>query len=304
MIYVLWAICVLAIFFVMVIIIDGTRFVTKEYTIYSPKVTKEYKICLLADLHNRRYGTDNYKLIAAIRNMNPDFICAAGDMLTARPGKDDKIAVDFFSYLREYPVYYSIGNHEYRMKIYPEVYGTAYDEYVTKLKELGVNVLENDHIDICDANIRMQGIMIDREYYKRFENHEMTGEYITELTKRGEELDDRFDRHVNKNMYILPLRDPCTIMLAHNPEYFVSYADAGADVVLSGHVHGGIMRLPFVGGVISPKLKMFPRFDGGIFTCKRTQMVLSRGLGSHTIPIRIFNPGELVSIVLAPCKKG
>ena len=92
------------------------------------------------------------------------------------------------------------------------------------------------------------------------------------------------------------------ILLAHNPEYFEEYAAWGADLVLSGHVHGGIMRLPLLGGVISPKLVLFPKYDGGRFYEKDSTMILSRGLGMHTLPIRIFNPAELVVIHLLPCK--
>ena len=72
------------------------------------------------------------------------------------------------------------------------------------------------------------------------------------------------------------------------------------DLVLSGHVHGGIMRLPFLGGVISPTLRLFPRYDGGLFREDGSTMILGRGLGSHTIPIRIFNPGELIVVDLEP----
>ena len=82
--------------------------------------------------------------------------------------------------------------------------------------------------------------------------------------------------------------------------YFPAYAEWGADLVLSGHVHGGIMRLPLLGGVISPTLRLFPRYDGGLFQEGGSTMILGRGLGSHTIPIRIFNPGELVVVELEP----
>ena len=85
-----------------------------------------------------------------------------------------------------------------------------------------------------------------------------------------------------------------TVLLAHNPEYFSSYAEWGADLTLSGHVHGGVARVPIWGkGVISPGLKLFPKYDGGIFRKGQAVMVLSRGLGMHTIPIRLFHPGEL-----------
>ena len=94
----------------------------------------------------------------------------------------------------------------------------------------------------------------------------------------------------------------CSEVIANATEYFEEYAAWGADMVLSGHVHGGIMKLPIFGGVISPKLVLFPKYDGGRFENGKATMILSRGLGMHTLPIRIFNPGELVVIHLLPCK--
>ena len=99
-----------------------------------------------------------------------------------------------------------------------------------------------------------------------------------------------------------PDREKFQLLIAHNPVYFDAYADWGADLVVSGHVHGGIMRLPFLGGVLSPSLTLFPKYDGGMFREHGSTMILSRGLSSHTIPIRIFNPGELIVIELKPDK--
>ena len=88
------------------------------------------------------------------------------------------------------------------------------------------------------------------------------------------------------------------ILLAHNPDYFPEYAAWGADLVLSGHLHGGVARLPLLGGVVSPRLHFFPRYDGGKFTHGNSVMIVSRGLGMHTIPFRFNNPGELVEITI------
>ena len=264
-----------------VMCIDINRFVTKEYTIYSDRIKDKLDIVLLADMHNKEFGRDNYKLIKAIKDFEPDIICCVGDMMTAKKDGYSK-AVSLFSYLKEYPIYYSLGNHEYHTKIYPERHGDTYDVYTEKIKELGVHVLENDHIDLADRKIRMQGLMIDEKYYKKTVKAQMSSQYVTDLTGMdGSEY---------------------TILLAHNPEYFEQYAQAGADLVFAGHVHGGLMRLPVLGGVISPKLKLFPKYDGGIFTHDNSQMVLSRGLGYHTLPLRIFNPGELICVHLLPCK--
>ena len=90
------------------------------------------------------------------------------------------------------------------------------------------------------------------------------------------------------------------ILLAHNPQYFKEYAGWGADLTLSGHIHGGLVRLPFLGGVVSPMVTFFPKYDGGVFYENDKEMILSRGLGTHTIPIRMFNPGELNIIEINP----
>ena len=88
------------------------------------------------------------------------------------------------------------------------------------------------------------------------------------------------------------------ILLAHNPVYFHAYAQWGADLTVSGHLHGGIIRIPGIGGVITPQARLFPRYDAGHFRWKGRDLVVSRGLGTHTINLRIFNPPELSVIRL------
>lgn len=278
------ALVIIVIFFVIVMIIDGNRFVVRQYSLQSEKLSKEYCFVLLADLHNKQYGSENEKLIAAIDEIHPDSVMCAGDILTARPGKTTKRAEALMHTLAsKYPVYYGIGNHEYRMKLYPETYEDQYEKYIDVLKQQGITVLYNEEVKIPMTNITVTGSVIDRAYYKRFQKNKMDSAYLNTL---------------------LPKRDMTgyDILLAHNPEYMKQYAEWGADLILSGHVHGGVMRLPVLGGVISPKLTLFPKYDGGLFKQKNSTMVLSRGLGMHTLPIRIFNPGELVVVHLLPCK--
>ena len=93
-----------------------------------------------------------------------------------------------------------------------------------------------------------------------------------------------------------PKEGCCNVLLAHNPVYFDTYAAWGADLTLSGHLHGGIVRLPLLGGVISPQMKLFPDYTRGCHTKENHRMIVGAGLGSHTIPIRINNPPELVVI--------
>ena len=122
------------------------------------------------------------------------------------------------------------------------------------------------------------GSEIDKYFYKRFTIPEMDSEYLTRL---------------------LGSPDPgtYTILLAHNPDYFPRYAGWGADLVLAGHIHGGIVRIPFWGkGLLSPNVRFFPRYDGGVYREGDSTMILSRGLGIHTIPFRLFNPAEVIVI--------
>ena len=92
------------------------------------------------------------------------------------------------------------------------------------------------------------------------------------------------------------------ILLAHNPVYFKQYAAWGADLTLSGHLHGGIIRLPLIGGVITPQAKLFPRYSAGKYEIGEKWMIVSRGLGTHTIPIRFNNKPELSVIHLIPAR--
>lgn len=280
-------------FFLIVMIVDGNRFVIREYTIKTDKIGKEQTIAVMADLHNKTYGKNNEKLLRALDSVCPDMVLVAGDMLTAKPGKSFKTAAQFMERVAEkYSVYYGLGNHEYRMKIYEEDYGDAFKRYTDRLKNAGITVLDNETTEVVlkgsdgkvfEEKLRITGVSIDRRYYKRFRKTKMEASYLTETIQKPKE-----------GVY--------QILLAHNPEYFEEYAAWGADLVLSGHVHGGIMRLPLLGGVISPKLVLFPKYDGGRFEEKESTMILSRGLGMHTLPVRIFNPAELVVVHLLPCK--
>ncbi len=260
-------------------IYDTNRFVVRNYTVEDPRIRREFRAVMLADLHNKSFGRENAALLQVIDEQKPDIILVAGDMLTAKPGKDPKVAIDFMRSLSgKYPIYYGSGNHEYRAGIYPDKYGDLYPKYHRALMEMGVKWLINEEEILDTYGVSICGLQIDRSFYKRLKATEMPENYLPELLGK-------------------PNRERYQILLAHNPEYFKEYAHWGADLVLSGHVHGGIVRVPFWGkGVASPNLTLFPEYDGGSFEEQNSRMILSRGLGTHTIPIRLYNPGELVVI--------
>lgn len=273
-------IAAIAIFFVIVMIIDCNRFVIREYTVTSGKLRRSGRFILLSDLHNKSFGKGNERLLKAIDRLHPDAVLIAGDMYTAAKKEDNMAGADFVCRLAEkYPVYYGNGNHEHKTRLYPEVFGSMYEDYMEKIEKAGTVLLVNKKVNLPSFNMDIYGLEIESGYYKKFVNRRMEKSYLEGLAGKPDQ--DRFN-----------------LLIAHNPDYFETYADWGADLTVSGHVHGGLMVLPFLGGVISPRLRLFPHYDGGRFERNGREMILSRGLGTHTLPVRIFNPGELVVVDL------
>ena len=280
---VITVITVILVVLVWIMLYDSNRFVVRHYSLRDQRIKKPVKAVVLADLHNKRYGKENERLLQAIDEIRPDMILIAGDILTAKPKASLETAVDLLTKLAgKYPIYYGNGNHEHRLKLYPENYGDMAERYEETLQKIGIRRLVNEHTVLEESGICIYGSEIDKLYYKRFGIQPMDPEYLKSLLGQ-------------------PSAEKYTILIAHNPDYFPKYADWGADLVLAGHVHGGMVRVPIWGkGVVSPNVRLFPKYDGGEFTLGKTRMLLSRGLGMHTIPIRLFNPGEVLEVDLLP----
>ena len=256
-------------------IIDTHRFVIRKYTVSSPKVRRDMRFVVIADLHDKNYGDHNRKLIEAIDAEHPDAIIAAGDLVNGIAGHKNNNAYELVRALADrYPIYYGAGNHEYRLKIYPEHYGTMWADYESKLAGIGIRMMDNERARIDEAGIDIASVTVDRLYYKRFERVEKTADVMNDYLGQAD-------------------RGSFQILIAHNPEYFKAYSDWGADLTVSGHVHGGIMRLPLIGGIVSPRLFSFPKYSGGEYDRDGHKLIVSCGLGTHTIHVRVFNPGEL-----------
>ncbi len=283
------AVLVTAILVIIEIYRENRTFVTRIYEIESEKFQFEqsHNLVFISDLHNHKYGKNNKRLLKAIKEQQPEFILVGGDIPVAKKGYELDTAIEFIDNLaKDYKVYYSNGNHEHRMRLYPENYGDMYEIYTAAIKKAGVVYLINEtrSLKIENVTVDIVGLEIEREFYKRFSHKMLKKEDVSRLV--GEKKEQNF-----------------TILLAHNPEYFKAYAQWGAELTLSGHVHGGVMRIPGFGGVISPNLTLFPKYDGGRKREYGKEMIISRGLGVHTIPIRLFNPAELVVLRLKTSKK-
>lgn len=257
-----------------------------RFTFRDARIKEACRMVVLSDLHGRTFGKNSEKLIRSIEEEKPDAVLITGDMITATKDCDYRVALSVCEQLaKKYPVYYALGNHEQKWKERTYKFGNVYREYEQELKNAGVQILENQHVLLSKFGVAIYGLCVNHDiYYKRLTEVPMETTYLPKLLGKPEE-----------GMY--------RVLLAHNPDYFPYYAAWGADLTLSGHVHGGIVNVPGLGGVIAPSLKLFPKYDAGLFTEGKAQMVLSRGLGTHTLPVRVWNPAELICLELTPEKK-
>lgn len=248
-----------------------------RYQVASPKLAGEKTWVFLSDLHNQVYGVNNCRLIDAVKKESPDLILIGGDMLVGKNGHSYEPALACVKELVKIaPVYYANGNHEERMKLKPQKYDQSYALYREKLLNLGVHLLENESTVLSDeSKVRLTGLEIPLECYTHLKRREMPEGAIKERIGN---------------------RDPeaFQVLLAHNPSYMKEYLAWGADLILSGHFHGGLVRLPGVGAVFSPSFQVFPAYSGGHYQEGEQEMVVSKGLGTHTFHVRLFNPAEAV----------
>ncbi len=236
-----------------------------------------FTVVFLSDLHNAAFGNENKDLLQEIRNENPAAVFTAGDMLTASKDPRMDVALNLMDELTKmYSVYCVNGNHESRLKDRPEEFQESYEKYVTSIRSLGVHLLENtyEQIEIHRMPITVWGLELPNVYYRHFNPPELTTEKMQELLGA-------------------PIGEEFQLLLAHHPAFFEAYAGWGADLTLAGHMHGGVIRLPKIGGIISPQFGISPHYSRGQFTLDDKKMIVSAGLGGHSLNIRINDPPEL-----------
>ena len=279
-------------------------FCVTHYEVHSPKITctaekdPVNRIIFLSDMHNHVYGKQNNKLFEAIKAEQPDLILIGGDMLVAKNDVRYQEALDFVSRLPQLcPVYYASGNHEQRIKENPENYSLCYEEYRKKLQAEGVRFLENESCDILLGNqqIHISGLELPLIVNKKFRKADVTAEDVRRClgkkhTTGNQEKQQETTENFADNSY--------HILLAHNPSYMEAYKEWGADLILSGHLHGGCVRLPGIGGVITPQAFLFPKYSGEMTVEGEQTIIVSKGLGTHTFNVRLFNPAEVIAITL------
>ena len=232
----------------------------------------------LSDLHNNCHGQYGEELTRAIHDADADLILIGGDILIQRSA-DTKYGEYFAKSLKEYPVCcYTNGNHESGLRKYhPE----RYRDWVALLKEQGITLLNNcsKEFSVNGTDIRVFGYEAPIHLYKKFRRHHLSVEELEKAVGR-------------------PDPEAFNILIAHNPAFGKTYFNWGADLICSGHNHGGVMRLFGNHILLSPYGFPFPRYGYGLFEENGQSMIVTSGLGEHTIPVRIHNPMEITLIDL------
>lgn len=258
--------------------VDNTLVEVSKYEIKNNKIPNrfnKFKIVQLSDFHSYGFEKDNLKLLEKIHEEAPDIIVMTGDMVNKYDTKFEKFLNIAETLSKKYKIYYIVGNHEIRLKKLDLEY------VLNKLIGFGIKILNDDKITIArnSDQINIYGLHIPLSYYKIINRPNNVGEVISKVLNRCRE-------------------DEFNILLAHNPLFFEEYSKHNVDLTLSGHVHGGMIRLPIFGAILSPERKFFPKYSGGIYEINNKKLVVSRGLGHSKRGVRLFNKRDLVSITL------
>ena len=226
-----------------------------------------FRIAHVSDLHNDTLGDNNDSLILKLKKAKPDIIAVTGDLIDCRT-PDTAVALSFMERaLQLAPVYYVTGNHETALyDIYPA--------FERQLRDMGVTVLNNEAVTLTE-----------------------NGQTIT-LLGLSDPNSETLDSNGRVALMQSCVQEEFTIVLSHRPEIFDDYAAAQADLVLTGHAHGGQFRLPYIGGLYAPGQGLLPVYDAGLFESGNTVMYISRGVGNSLFPLRFNNRPELPVITL------
>lgn len=249
---------------------------TTEIDYSNTKIPDEFngfRIVHISDLHNKKFGKNQERLLRKIRTVSPDIIVVTGDLIDRRKYDLDTAIVFINGAIKIAPVYYVSGNHE--------AWSGDYKNISCKLLSCGVQILDDNKVKLIKGKGKIEILGVSDPDF-------LTSDYMdgTDSSKMKEHLKGLSDDSVFQ------------ILLSHRPELFDLYAKENIDLIFSGHAHGGQFRIPFIGGLVAPDQGLFPKYTSGVYTQNQSTMIVSRGLGNSIIPIRIFNRPEIVVVTL------
>ena len=262
-----WAAALFALWMLWTNLIVGFTKLTVKYT-NLPEELDGLRIVHISDLHNWSFSGTDGLVIECLKRWQPDLIAITGDIVDAHH-TNIPLALDFVEQLVTVaPCYYSTGNHESSLSEEERSW------LMEGLEQLGVNILRD----------------------KAVETEKNGGAFMLVGLEdvRFEGVSDKR----NKTIDSLSKAEDFTVVLSHQPQYYDSYRESSAELILSGHAHGGQARLPFLGGLYSPNQGILPYYDSGIYQDGDFAMVVSRGIGNSSFPVRFNNQPEIILLQL------
>ena len=248
------------------------RHIIRRYTVDAPEITAPVRLAVVADFHGCDYGPGAQRLLTSIEAEGPDLVLLVGDIY------DDEMPWDASDALvtalaARWPTYYVTGNHEY--------WSEEIDEICRRVSAAGATVLDMDCRTVEVNGQRLSICGVPDPYAMVYSGAPETPEQLARAMSQAEP-------------------GAFTLLLAHRPEMIEAYAAAGFDLVVSGHAHGGQVRLPgLLNGLYAPNQGFLPRYAGGEYRVGNTTLIVSRGLARESTRVpRVFNPAELVIITL------
>ena len=270
-----WILPVLAILVALALIALDERLILRTYTVVSPKLTAEVRLAVVTDFHSSDNADD---VVAMVASCAPDAVLLVGDLFD--DDTQNRPTERTLSLMRQlsaqYPCYYVSGNHEAWTGEMDALYQQTEEAGVTVLRmSSGVLTVRGQRIALCG---------IPDPYEMVFSGAPDTEEQLRQALEDVDSAD-------------------FTVLLAHRPELLTKYAQFPLDLVVSGHAHGGQVRIPGVlNGLYAPNQGWFPKLAGGAYTQDGTTLIVSRGLAVRTRLPRIFNRPEVVLVRCVPAE--
>ena len=270
-----WILPVLAILVALALIALDERLILRTYTVVSPKLTAEVRLAVVTDFHSSDNADD---VVAMVASCAPDAVLLVGDLFdddTANRPPERTLSL-MRQLSAQYPCYYVSGNHEAWTGEMDALYQQTEEAGVTVLRmSSGVLTVRGQRIALCG---------IPDPYEMVFSGAPDTEEQLRQALEDVDSAD-------------------FTVLLAHRPELLAKYAQFPPDLVVSGHAHGGQVRIPGVlNGLYAPNQGWFPKLAGGAYTQDGTTLIVSRGLAVRTRLPRIFNRPEVVLVRCVPAE--
>ena len=245
----------------------------EPFTYTSPHLPEGFDGCTivqLSDLHGAEFGDDNSDLLKAVREIHPEYIFLTGDLLDRFRETEAEYAIELCADLTKIaPTYFVTGNHEWALG--------KVRTLKSALSEVGVTVLTNEFLTLerNGDSILLAGVDDPNGFADQ---------------KTPEELAEEVTAAWGDHFWLL---------LAHRNNHFVKqYSKLGADLVISGHGHGGIIRLPFTDGLLGTDRDLFPSYTAGFYEANGTTLFVSRGLGNSGRSFRLFNRPQIAVLTL------